>query len=311
MPPAQRPWTEGLPARRLERARDAELPASDVWPLTIPAVAQVLAHGIDLAACTVLVGENGSGKSTLVEALAMAAGMNAEGGSTGATHRTHASESPLHEWVTVVRDPGAPRWGYFVRAETMHGLFTWLDTNPGPTDPAFHAMSHGESFVTLLGTRRFRGEGLFVLDEPEAGLSFAAQLHLVAELAEMARRPRTQVVLATHSPVLAAIPGASVLELGEHGIRPTTWDELDVVRTTAASSPSRGGTCGTCSTTSTTEMFTRGAHRGSRAGVRMRRPIDAKDGTCPPPLLAPGCATGSRGPRSRGVSARYPAGATS
>jgi len=229
MPSARRPWTEGLPARRLERARHAELPASDVWPLTIPAVAQVLAHGIDLAACTVLVGENCSGKSTLVEALAMAAGMNAEGGSTGATHRTHASESPLHEWVTVVRDPGAPRWGYFVRAETMHGLFTWLDTNPGPTDPAFHAMSHGESFVTLLGTRRFRGEGLFVLDEPEAGLSFAAQLHLVAELAEMARRPRTQVVLATHSPVLAAIPGASVLELGEHGIRPTTWDELDVV----------------------------------------------------------------------------------
>ncbi|MBU9944088.1 MAG: AAA family ATPase, partial [Dermatophilaceae bacterium] len=118
MPSARRPWTEGLPARRLERARDAELPASDVWPLTIPAVAQVLAHGIDLAACTVLVGENCSGKSTLVEALAMAAGMNAEGGSTGATHRTHASESPLHEWVTVVRDPGAPRWGYFVRAET-------------------------------------------------------------------------------------------------------------------------------------------------------------------------------------------------
>ena len=229
MPSVQRPWTEGLPARRLEGSRDAELPAPDVWPLTIPAVAQVLAHGIDLAACTVLVGENGSGKSTIVEALAMAAGMNAEGGSTGATHRTHASESPLHEWVTVVRDPGAPRWGYFVRAETMPGQFTWLDPNPGPTDPAFHTMSHGESLVTLLGTRRFRGEGLFVLDEPEAGLSFAAQLHLVAELAEMARRPRTQVVLATHSPVLAAIPGASVLELGEHGIRPTTWDELDVV----------------------------------------------------------------------------------
>ena len=104
-----------------------------------------------------------------------------------------------------------------------------LDTNPGPTDPTFHAMSHGESFVSLLGTRRFRGEGLFVMDEPEAGLSFTAQLHLVAELTEMARRPRTQVVLATHSPVLAAIPGALVLELGEHGIRSTTWDDLEVV----------------------------------------------------------------------------------
>ncbi|WP_286175923.1 AAA family ATPase [Arthrobacter sp. NEB 688] len=222
-------WKEGLPARRLEHADPVELPPADVWPRTVPAVEHVLAHGLDLARCTVLVGENGSGKSTLVEGLAMAAGMNAEGGSTGATHRTHASESPLHEWLRVVRDPGAPRWGYFVRAETMHGLFTWLDTNPGPTDPAFHAMSHGESFVALLGTRRFRGEGLFVLDEPEAGLSFSAQLHLVAELTEMARRPRTQVVVATHSPVLAAIPGALLLELGEHGVRESTWDELDVV----------------------------------------------------------------------------------
>ena len=230
MSPRAPRWTEGLPARRVERARDAELPAPDVWPLTIPAVAQVLREGLDLARCTVLVGENGSGKSTLVEALAVAAGMNAEGGSSGATHATHASESPLHEWLTVVRDGGAPRWGYFVRAETMHGLFTWLDTNPGQGgDPTFHTMSHGESFVTLLGTKRFRGEGLFVLDEPEAGLSFAAQLHLVAELTEMARRSRTQVVLATHSPVLAAIPGALVLELGEHGIRPTTWDDLEVV----------------------------------------------------------------------------------
>ena len=204
-----------------------------MWPLTIPAVAQVLDGGLDLARCTVLVGENGSGKSTLVEALAMAAGMNAEGGSTGATHRTFSSESPLHEWLTVVRDPGAPRWGYFVRAETMHAMFTWLDTSrpdsPWSRDPLFHSLSHGESFVALLQTRRFRGEGLFVLDEPEAGLSFAAQLHLVAELTEMARRPRTQVVLATHSPVLAAIPGAHLLELGGHGIRPTTWDELEVV----------------------------------------------------------------------------------
>lgn len=233
MPSARPPWTDGLPARRVERACGAELPASDTWPLTIPAVAQVVAQGLDLARCTVLVGENGSGKSTLVEALATAVGMNAEGGSTGATHRTHTSESPLHEWLTVVRDPGASRWGYFVRAETMHGLFTYLDTSRSESawtrDPLFHVLSHGESFVALLGTRRFRGEGLFVLDEPEAGLSFSAQLHLVAELTEMSRRDRTQVVLATHSPVLAAIPGARVLELGEHGIRPTTWDDLEVV----------------------------------------------------------------------------------
>ena len=122
----------------------------------------------------------------------MAAGMNAEGGSTGANHRTHASESPLHEWLTVVRDPGAPRWGYFVRAETMHGLFTYLDTRARSRRGAATRSSTGcrtaSRSCRCSGTRRFRGEGLFVMDEPEAGLSFSAQLHLVAELAEMARR---------------------------------------------------------------------------------------------------------------------------
>ncbi len=226
-------WSDPLPVRRVERSRYAEVPVGAdgeaLWPVTIPAVADLLDRGVDLGRCTVLVGENGSGKSTLVEAIAMAYGLNAEGGSTGARHRTHDSESPLHDWLLLVRGAGAPKWGYFVRAETMHGLFTWLDTNPGPTDPAFHALSHGESFVALLGTRRFSGEGLFVMDEPEAGLSFQAQLHLLAVLTEMARRPRTQVLIATHSPVLAAIPGASILELGDHGIRECAWADLEVV----------------------------------------------------------------------------------
>ncbi|NHA67177.1 AAA family ATPase [Phycicoccus flavus] len=223
-------WTDGLAARRVERNPFVDAPDPGAWPSTLPAIRQLLDEGLDLAACTVLVGENGSGKSTLVEALAMAAGMNAEGGSTGARYSTYAAESPLHEWIRVVRDGGAPRWGYFVRAETMHGLFTYLATTAsGGNDPDFHELSHGESFTALLGTRRFAGEGLFVLDEPEAGLSFGAQLHLVAELTAMSRRPRTQVVVATHSPVVAAIPGALVLELGEHGIRPTSWAELEVV----------------------------------------------------------------------------------
>ncbi|MEO7421713.1 MAG: AAA family ATPase [Ornithinibacter sp.] len=230
-------WTDPLPVRRVERHRYAEVPVgpdgAPPWPATLPAVAEVLARGIDLGRCTVLVGENGSGKSTLVEAIAMAYGLNAEGGSTGARHRTHDSESPLHDWLTLVRGAGAPKWGYFVRAETMHGLFTSLDTSRSESawsrDPLFHGLSHGESFVALLGTRRFSGEGFFIMDEPEAGLSFQAQLHLLAELAEMARRPRTQVLIATHSPVLAAIPGARLLDLGEHGIEETVWGDLEVV----------------------------------------------------------------------------------
>ena len=97
------------------------------------------------------------------------------------------------------------------------------------TDPAFHRLSHGESFLALLDTRGFAGDGLFVMDEPEAGLSFTAQLSLVGSLASLARQSGTQVVVATHSPIIAALPGATILELDEDGFHETTWDDLGVV----------------------------------------------------------------------------------
>lgn len=229
--PADLHWTEPLPVRRIEPRDDPSL-AAGVWPRTVPAVAQLLRDGLDLGHTTVLVGENGSGKSTVVEGVAMAYGMNAEGGSTGAQSQTYASESPLYRALEVRRGPGASRWGYFIRAETMHGLFTYLEaTRPGShtKDPVFHRMSHGESFLAVLDTPRFRDAGFFVLDEPEAGLSFSAQLHLVGLLAEVAARPRAQVLVATHSPVVAALPGATILELDEAGFHETTWDDLAVV----------------------------------------------------------------------------------
>jgi predicted ATPase len=81
----------------------------------------------------------------------------------------------------------------------------------------------------MLGTRRFTDPGFFVLDEPEAGLSFESLLVLIGLLAELVSDPRSQVLLATHSPVLAALPGATVLQLDESGLTPTTWEELAVV----------------------------------------------------------------------------------
>lgn len=228
--PRGHPFASRLPVRRVERSRYAALPDPPVWPLTIPAVRALLGEGLDLGDCTILVGPNGSGKSTVVEAIALAFGLSPEGGSTGARHTTRASESPLADWLTLVRNPGASRWGYFLRAETMHGLFTYLEDHPGNgPEPVFHEVSHGESFVAMLGTSRFGGDGFFVLDEPEAGLSFEAQLHLVSVVHAISRRPGAQVVLATHSPVLTAVPGATVVQLGDHGLRETTWGDLDVV----------------------------------------------------------------------------------
>lgn len=212
-----------LPVRRIERHPESEL-GPDEWPATVPAVRQLLGTGLDLGRATVLVGENGAGKSTVVEAVAMAYGLSPEGGSTGAMHTTRASESPLSSGLRLVRGAGASKWGYFLRAETTHGLFTYLEDHPSDRsgDPDFHTLSHGESFLAMLQTGRFAGDGFFVMDEPEAGLSFTAQLALVGTLHELASQAGTQVLLATHSPILAALPDARILELDEDGFHETT-----------------------------------------------------------------------------------------
>ncbi|MFC4786135.1 AAA family ATPase [Nocardioides sp. MAHUQ-72] len=199
------------------------------WPMTIPAVAQLAREGLDLPkGVTFLVGENGSGKSTLVEAVATAYGMAPEGGSTGSQHATRATESPLADALRLQRGIGAARWGFFLRAETMHGFYSYLEDNPGKQDAAYHRMSHGESFLELL-ERRFDAPGFYCLDEPEAALSFSSVLGLVSVLHGVVSAGG-QVLCATHSPVLAAMPGATILEVGEWGLRPTTWEQLELVQ---------------------------------------------------------------------------------
>jgi predicted ATPase len=212
------------PVRRVEALDGAP---SDDWPATVPAVAHVLRDGLELApGVTFLVGENGSGKSTLLEGLAGAFGLGAEGGERESLHQTYASESVLQDWLRLVRGGGGTRNGFFLRAETMHGFFTYLATEIGVS--SYHEMSHGESFLSAMAWY-FRRPGFFCLDEPEAALSFSSTLVLVGQLHELARTPGAQVVCATHSPVLAALPGATILELGEWGIRETTWDDLVLV----------------------------------------------------------------------------------
>ena len=190
MASAAQAWTEGLPARRLQQARDAELPASDVWPLTIPAVAQVLGRRARPRAL-----HRARRRERLGQVDPRRGARDGRGHERrGRVDRRHPPHPRERVAAARVAHRGARPRGAAVgllragRDDARPVHLARHQPRAGSATPPSTRMSHGESFVSLLGTRRFRGEGLFVMDEPEAGLSFSAQLHLVAELAEMARR---------------------------------------------------------------------------------------------------------------------------
>ncbi|MBA3686929.1 MAG: AAA family ATPase [Planctomycetes bacterium] len=214
----------------------------DHHPFDIPAV-QALAAGLDLApGVTFLVGENGSGKSTLVEALAVACGFSAEGGSQNLRFATRPTHSDLHTRLVVTRGRRRPRTGFFLRAESFYNVLTALeelDAQPSPSPPlmpvytggragSLHERSHGESFWDLL-INRFGPSGLYLLDEPEAALSPTRQLAALRRIHDLCR-DGGQFVIATHSPLLLALPGASILLLDERGITAASYDDLPMVR---------------------------------------------------------------------------------
>jgi predicted ATPase len=219
-------------AARLDATRVPD-EAAGAYPWSLPAV-RALHDGLDLdPAVTFLVGENGSGKSTVVEAIAVAAGMNPEGGSSAYTHTTRDSHSPLGEALTLIRGGRRPRTDFFLRAESVFTAATYLEQLP--RDPlrayggrSLHEQSHGESFLAIAMHRLGPG-GLYVLDEPEAALSFQGQLALLLRMHELAEAG-AQWIVATHSPILVAHPGARILLCDEQGITPIDYDDVPAVR---------------------------------------------------------------------------------
>jgi predicted ATPase len=197
---------------------------------------RALQDGLELdPVVTFLVGANGSGKSTLVEALAVAAGMNAEGGGRNFRVAVQATESELSEHLKLERGPAwPPRTDWFLRAESFFNLATAVDELEDPDvlqvygGRSLHAQSHGESFLAL-AVHRFGPRGLYLLDEPEAALSVPGELALVAVIARAASAG-AQFVVATHSPILLASPGARIYELDEDGAAECAYDALDAVR---------------------------------------------------------------------------------
>ncbi|MBG6238291.1 putative ATPase [Mycetocola sp. CAN_C7] len=221
----QEPFADQRLVREIRRSSDAIMSGGE-WPASIPAVGALLESGLHLGeGVTFLIGENGSGKSTIIEAAAAAYGLGPEGGTIHSAHTTTPTESPLADWISLVRRPGARTWGFFLRAETMHGYYTFQKELAGGND--FHSMSHGESFLAIAESY-LTSPGFYCLDEPEAALSFSSTLAMMRVLADLAANG-SQVLCATHSPVLASLPGATIYELGEHGIRRSEWRDLDIV----------------------------------------------------------------------------------
>ena len=198
------------------------------YPFDLPAVVGL--DDIRFGQVTILVGANGSGKSTIVEAVATTAGLNAEGGSTNLRFATHSTHSSLGDHLSL-RWAKRPSWGWFLRAETFYGMATHItrDTGFGVASmfPDLHSSSHGESFLSLIESR-FARQGFYVMDEPESALSFQGQLRLLRVIHD-GMADGSQYVIATHSPLLMRMPGATIYELGPEGIHRRDYEELTVV----------------------------------------------------------------------------------
>ncbi len=181
---------------------------------------------------TFFIGENGTGKSTLLEALAVACGFNAEGGTKNFNFSSKPTHSQLYRYLTVAKGIKKPSDGFFLRAESFYNVASEIDR----LDEIFpllssyggrslHNQSHGESFMSLI-LNRFGGNGLYILDEPEAALSPSRQLSLLVQINNLVKK-NSQFIIATHSPILLAYPGADIYVFSEEGITLTPYENTE------------------------------------------------------------------------------------
>jgi predicted ATPase len=207
------------------------------YPFTLPVVAGLRRSGrlqLD-PAVTFLTGDNGTGKSTLVEAIAVAAGYNAEGGSVNFRFATRSTESALGGHLRLVRGISKPRNGFFLRAESYYNVATEIERLEVQKSygGSPHLRSHGESFLDL-AVHRFGPDGLYLLDEPEAALSVHGCLAMLLRIRDLVRAG-SQFIVATHSPILLAVPGARILQIdGEGRLARVAYDDAQPVAMTRA-----------------------------------------------------------------------------
>ncbi|WP_079479863.1 AAA family ATPase [Halobacillus salinus] len=216
------------------RLKEEELP-NGTFPLTLPIFQQFRPLYFH-PNVTYIVGENGMGKSTLLEGLAVNVGFNAEGGTLNFNFSSFDSHSNLDEYIRVSKGTKRPRDHFFFRAETYYNVASnieEMDQDPyggakvidGFGGKSLHAQSHGESFFAAF-MHRFRGDGLYILDEPEAALSPTRQLSMLARIHELVEQG-SQFIISTHSPLLMSYPEAVIIQLTEHGMEKVSLEETE------------------------------------------------------------------------------------
>jgi predicted ATPase len=223
-PYLRRVWLD--PSRIADRA---------AYPFCLPFLRDGFEQDFDRP-ITIIVGENGAGKSTLLEGIAVLAGYDEAGGAKGyrAVDHSNALEKMGGELSNALRASWLPKItnGWFFRAESFFSVARYLDAaakeSPmgGGPPPDFLSHSHGEGFLRFF-EERCRKQGIFIFDEPESALSPARQMEFLKLMRRMEESTICQVIMATHSPMLMAYPGARLLRMTKYGLEPATVKDTD------------------------------------------------------------------------------------
>lgn len=217
-----------------------DIPDENDYPFCLPIIRQLntLEFHKDV---TFIIGENGSGKSTLIEAIAAEWGFNVEGGNKNFNFDTEKTHSNLNEYLKINKSFYRPKDGFFLRAESYYNVATYINNlDEGVLEKdkiiksfggtSLHEQSHGESFMAML-TRKLRGNGLYIFDEPEAALSPSRQieaLDCIQRLVDL----NSQFIIATHSPILLSFPGATIYQINKGKLEKTEYTETEHYKVT-------------------------------------------------------------------------------
>lgn len=217
----------------IELDRD-KVPSFSEYPFNLPAVRNLNTLSFH-PKVTFIVGENGSGKSTILESIAVEFGFNAEGGTRNFNFTSRATHSDLNQYIKVVKGTKRPKDGFFFRAESFYNFATNIDDldsemSFGPPlinsygGRSLHEQSHGESFFAVF-LNKFSGEGIYILDEPEAALSPSRQMSMLSRMHELVGEG-SQFIIATHSPIVMAYPDARIYQIDE-GFEQVNYEDTE------------------------------------------------------------------------------------